>query len=104
MDSPPKFEPSIFDLHRKKTVSSLKDLGVKGAVVVYGLPPPSRPNCDSEPILRQESCFFWLTGVNAPDCVIFIDIDTGHAVLFYPNIPEEDEVWCGHLPTLSELK
>jgi Xaa-Pro aminopeptidase len=50
---------------------------------------------DFEPTFRQESCFFWLTGLNDPDCTAYVSLATGAATLFYPNLPPSLEIWMG---------
>jgi Xaa-Pro dipeptidase len=100
----PMPKPTMFAEHRAKTVAECRKRGLEGIIVVHGLPEPTRPHCDFEPVFRQESCFYWLTGVNEPDCALLIDIKTGKEILFYPDIPESSLIWCGELPSIEELK
>jgi Xaa-Pro dipeptidase len=97
-------KPSMFAAHRAKTIAECQKRGLEGIVVVYGLPEPTRPHCDFEPVFRQESCFYWLTGVNEADCALIMDIKTGKEILFYPDIPEENIVWYGELASIDDLK
>ena len=50
-------------------------------VILKGGPSPTRYDTDHEPIFRQESYFWWLTGVKEPDCslvmTIDVDVDVG---------------------------
>jgi len=100
----PIAQASCFQEHREIVLKNLREAGAKGALVLYGLPEPGRPLSDYEPLFRQDSCFYYLTGVNFPNCGLYIDIETGKYTLFYPEIEEEMEIWAGHQPTLSELK
>jgi Xaa-Pro dipeptidase len=94
----------MFAAHRAKTIAECQKRGLQGIVVVHGLPEPTRPHCDFEPVFRQESCFYWLTGVNEADCALLMDIKTGKEILFYPDIPEENIVWFGELASIDDLK
>jgi len=94
----------MFAEHRKKTLEECRKRGMKGVILVYGLPEQCRPHCDCEPAFRQESCFYWLTGVDEADCALFIDIETGKEILFYPDIPHENIVWFGELESIDSLK
>ena len=100
----PIAKPSCFREHREILLKYLREAGAKGALAIYGLSEPGRPLCDYEPIFRQDSSFYYLTGVNFPECALFINIETGKYTLFYPKIDAEMEIWAGHQPTLSELK
>ena len=100
----PHPKPSMFAHHRALTVAECKKRGLEGIILVYGLPEPTRPHCDFEPVFRQESCFYWLTGVNEADCALLIEIATGKEILFYPQIPEDSIIWSGELPSIDDLK
>lgn len=49
-----------------------------------------RSNTDAELLFRQESFFFYLTGVKEPDCAFVLDLRTERATLF---IPRPTESW-----------
>jgi Xaa-Pro dipeptidase len=104
VDSRPGLNPALFADNRARAVKRLTAGGAAGGLLVFGLPEPSRPLCDFEPTFRQESCFFWLTGLNDPDCAVYVSLATGVATLFYPNLPPSLEIWMGPLPTLADLK
>jgi len=80
----------------------MQDKGLKGGIIVFGLKENTRPLSDFEGYFRNESSFLWLTGVNMPGCVLYIDIASGKPVLFNPICPEEDIVWFGEVPTEEE--
>jgi len=94
----------MFAENRSRALKRMKQAGAKGAILIFGLPEPTRPLCDFEPVFRQESCFYWISGVNEPDCAYYIDIETGKTCLFYPDLPEDLAIWMGPLPTLDDLK
>jgi hypothetical protein len=102
VDNRPGLNPALFAENRARLLKRLAADGTTGAILIFGLPEPGRPLCDFEPAFRQESCFFWLTGVDEPDCAVYIDIASGATTLFYPNLPVELEIWMGpfrRLPT-----
>ena len=96
--------PKMFLEHRTKTTKMMLTRKQAGIILVYGLPEPSRSHCDFEPVFRQDSCFYWLTGVNEPDCALLIDLKTQKETLFYPDIPQENIVWFGEIATIDQLK
>lgn len=104
LDNRPEPKAIMFKNHRDRTIKRMKAAGADGAILIYGLPEPGRPLCDFEPAFRNESCFYWLTGVNEADCAIYIDLATGKNVLFYPDLPAELAIWMGPLPKNDDVK
>lgn len=104
LDHRPLPKPSLFANNRARAIKRMVADGAKGAVLIFGLPELGRPLSDFEPHFRQESCFYWLTGVNEPECAVYIDVATSHTTLFYPQLPEDLAIWTGPLATLPELK
>ncbi|EAX92184.1 Clan MG, family M24, aminopeptidase P-like metallopeptidase [Trichomonas vaginalis G3] len=100
----PMPKPEMFAAHRAKTLAELRKRKLEGVVLIYGFPEPTRAHCDFEPVFRQESCFYWLTGVNEADCAYFLDIETGKEILFYPDIPQAYIIWFGELATIDDIK
>jgi len=94
----------------------------KKIVVLKGGISHSRYDTDFEPIFRQESYFWWLTGVKEPDCSIVISITIGggstgtgstgtgtvgptvRTVLFVPKLPAEYATIMGKIRSLEEWK
>jgi Xaa-Pro dipeptidase len=79
VDHRPGLDSTLFADNRSRLLKRLTADGSSGAVLVFGLPEPTRPLCDFEPTFRQESCFFWLTGVDEPECAVYIDVEIGRA-------------------------
>ena len=88
-------------------------------IVLKGGISPTRYDTDHEPIFRQESYFWWLTGVKEPDCSIVIIVDitmdmkiniktktktTSNTKLFVPCLPPEYATIMGKIRTLEEWK
>lgn len=85
-------------------------------VVLRGGPSPTRYDTDHEPIFRQESYFWWLTGVKEPDCALVMIIDKNgekndsakeynhRYALFVPRLPESYATIMGKIRSLDEWK
>jgi Xaa-Pro dipeptidase len=71
---------------------------------MFGFREPGRILTDYDPLFRQESYFWYMTGVNVPDCAVYIDIATGKSTLFYPDIAEEMAIWAGTQPPLEAVR
>eukprot|EP00708_Paratrimastix_pyriformis_P002838 GAFH01001596.1.p2 GENE.GAFH01001596.1~~GAFH01001596.1.p2 ORF type:complete len:471 (-),score=173.32 GAFH01001596.1:118-1506(-) len=65
----------------------------KGLAILKGLPENCRIDSDREELFRQDSNFFYLTGVNEPDCWAVLDLTNKCYHLFMPRIPEDYKVW-----------
>jgi Xaa-Pro dipeptidase len=77
-------------------------------VVLQGGKSPTRYDTDHEPIFRQESYFWWLTGVKEPDCSIVLSVQnetsTTTATLLIPKLPESYATVMGKIKTRDEWK
>ena len=84
-------------------------------IVVYieGGTTEYRYDSDHEPIFRQESYFFYLTGIKEPDCAISIhlhirggaqDSYTSTTRLYIPNLPSEYATVMGPIRSKQEWK
>ena len=72
----------------------------KGVVLLQGGDQQTRYDTDHEPVFRQESYFQWLFGVSEPGCYGAVDLETGAATLFVPDLRSEAyEVFCGVAPS-----
>ncbi|KXN64786.1 Creatinase/prolidase N-terminal domain-containing protein, partial [Conidiobolus coronatus NRRL 28638] len=63
-----------------------------------------RHNTDCENTFRQESNFFYLTGVEKPGFQLVIEVATGKSTLFAPDVDEADIMWIGLPAPLSSVQ
>jgi len=105
-------QEALFQRNRKNLLEQLKaklrdsdasDTS-QGTVFLMGGTNPERNDSDHEPIFRQESYFWYLTGVKEPDCAVMIDIATGKVTLFVPNLPPDYATIMGYIRTKNEWK
>jgi len=95
----------VFVANRKKTIKSLREAGVdKGIVFLKGGEETTRFDTDHEPVFRQESYFWYLSGVKEPDCSLAIDIANDSTVLFIPRLPESYATIMGRIKSVDEWK
>src|SRR5690554_7789663 len=90
-------------LHREKLLSLFEEnqdgvIYLKGAEIMY------RYDTDYEFPFRQESNFWYFTGVNEPDYHMLVDIKTGDYHLFAPNRDSHYAVWHGRVKTKDEIQ
>ena len=85
----------------------------QSVVILQGGVSPTRYDTDFEPIFRQESYFWWLSGVKEPDCWLALtststgDDDDGskfNYTLFIPKLPAEYATIMGRIKTPEEWK
>lgn len=95
----------VFVENRLKVVRRLQESGVpNGVIYLRGGPVPTRFDTDHEPIFRQESYFWYLSGVKEPDCSLAISVASGEMTLFIPRLPESYATIMGKIRTPSEWK
>ncbi|KAH0793992.1 Xaa-Pro dipeptidase [Histomonas meleagridis] len=97
-------KPELFQYNRREVIKRIVSAGAEGAVLMFGFPEQGRVLTDYDPYFRQESYFWYMTGVNEPDCALYIDIKTGKSILFYQDVPQEMAIWSGEQPTLEEIR
>ncbi|KAJ3417489.1 hypothetical protein HDV05_003353 [Chytridiales sp. JEL 0842] len=99
-----KVEPEgfMFGKHRAKTLKHLE--GEKGALYLKGGSISSRRWTDTEISLRQESYFYYLTGVNEPDAHLIVSLKSGDSTLLVPRYDDDHVLWCGKPPSTEQLK
>lgn len=90
-------------LHRRKLFSLLDDeesgiVYMKGAELMY------RYDTDYEFPFRQESNFWYLTGVNEPDCHLIFDLQKQEYHLFVPNRDAQYAVWHGRVKSKEQYQ
>lgn len=64
----------------------------------------NRPYCDTELLFRPESNFFFLSGVQDPDCACALNLNTKEFALFVPALDDAYALWCGDFPSNEEYK
>lgn len=89
--------------HRNKLLSLFEDseegiIYLKGADVMY------RYGTDYEFPFRQESNFWYLTGVNEPGYHAVLDIKSGEYHLFTPKRDSQFAVWHGRIKPMGEIQ
>jgi Xaa-Pro dipeptidase len=98
-------QDALFGANRSKLLEELIKEGItQGVVFLRGGTNPERNDSDHEPIFRQESYFWWLTGVKEPDCAVALDIATGKTRLFIPKLPAEYATIMGPIATPEQWK
>lgn len=89
--------------HRKK-LFSLFDDDQNGVIFIQGKEVMYRYNTDYEFPFRQESNFWYLTGVNEPDCSMILDLKKEEYHLFVPKRDAQYAVWHGYVKSLSQYQ
>src|SRR6056297_817858 len=90
-------------LHRKKLLSLFEEnqdgvIYLKGADIMY------RYGTDFEFPFRQESNFWYLTGVNEPEYNAVLDIKSGDYHLFAPERDAQFAVWHGMIKSNDQIQ
>jgi Xaa-Pro dipeptidase len=90
-------------LHRKKLLSLFEEnqdgvIYLKGADIMY------RYGTDFEFPFRQESNFWYLTGVNEPEYHAVLDIKSGDYHLFAPERDAQFAVWHGKIKSNDQVQ
>jgi len=64
----------------------------------------TREFVDTDIPFRQESNFFYVTGVQDPDCAAALNLQTKEFCLFVPHLDDAYALWCGDFPSNDEYK
>ncbi|KAI7865149.1 peptidase M24, structural domain-containing protein [Spinellus fusiger] len=75
----------------------------QGIIYLSGQVLTERDDTDVEQPFRQESNFFYVTGVPEPGFHVIIDIITQHIQLIAPNVNPDDVMWMGMPDDLNTL-
>lgn len=108
----------VFVENRRKLIAQLligesKCQASHWVVFLEGGASQTRFDSDHEPIFRQESYFWWLTGVKEPDCKLMMMkktdasdniVDCFTTTLFVPRLPPEYAIIMGKIRSLDEWK
>jgi Xaa-Pro dipeptidase len=87
--------------HREK-LFSLFDDNQNGVVFIQGADIMYRYETDYEFPFRQESNFWYLTGVNEPECSLVLDLKKEEYHLFVPERDAQYAVWHGYVKTKDQ--
>lgn len=93
---------TLFSDNRNKLRRELASESDTYIVVLNGGPSPTRFDTDHEPIFRQESYFWWLTGVKEPDCALILTSE--ETILLIPELPPDYATVMGYIRTCDEWK
>ncbi|KAI8885163.1 hypothetical protein K501DRAFT_246563 [Backusella circina FSU 941] len=89
---------------RQNVEKVVKNLDAKeGLIYLKGQVVHERDDTDVEQPFRQESNFFYVTGVPEPDFHVVIDIATKHIKLVSPNLDPGNVMWMGLPDSLETL-
>ncbi|KAF1801244.1 peptidase M24, structural domain-containing protein [Mucor lusitanicus] len=86
-------------------VKQLMGMEAAASYVIYirGKDEKTRDNTDVDLEFRQESNFFYLTGVDEPGFQVVFDSASERVYLISPNVPESDVFWKGPTHDTAEL-
>ena len=87
--------------HREK-LFSLFDDNQNGVVFIQGAKTMYRYDTDYEFPFRQESNFWYLTGVNEAECSLVLDLKKEEYHLFVPERDAQYAVWHGYVKTKEQ--
>src|SRR5690554_569217 len=93
----------MYSQHREKLLSLFDD-NQKGVVFIQGEEIMYRYGTDYEFPFRQESNFWYLTGVNEPDCSMLLDLEKEEYHLFVPERDAQYAVWHGYVKTMKQYQ
>ncbi|KAG0163688.1 hypothetical protein DFQ28_011363 [Apophysomyces sp. BC1034] len=89
---------------RQNVQKIIQNFGVSdGLIYLNGQVMQERDNTDVELPFRQESNFFYVTGVSEPDFHVVIDLATKRVQLVAPPVNPEDVMWMGMPDSLETL-
>eukprot|EP01117_Protostelium_nocturnum_P000022 TRINITY_DN1007_c0_g1_i1.p1 TRINITY_DN1007_c0_g1~~TRINITY_DN1007_c0_g1_i1.p1 ORF type:complete len:486 (-),score=189.59 TRINITY_DN1007_c0_g1_i1:22-1410(-) len=92
-------------VHVGKLLKHLKGAGISEGVIFHnGGVILNRYDTDVELPFRQESNFFYLTGVEEAGFNLLIDVASSKSILVAPNIDREDAMWRGLPDPLDILR
>jgi len=90
-------------LHRKKLLSLFEE-NQEGAIYIKGAELMYRYQTDYEFPFRQESNFWYLTGVDEPDYHMVLDLSTQTYHLFAPKRDAHFAVWHGFVKSKDDIQ
>jgi len=89
--------------HARKVVDELRAGGAdnidKGFIYLPGEVTTQYENSDMGPKFRQRRYFFYMTGVDLPDCAVTYDIARQNLILWIPFVEPRQAMWYGSFPS-----
>ncbi len=76
----------------------------EGLIYLPGQPSRIREDSDLPVPFRQRRYFYYLSGVDEPDCALTYDIETEFLALYLPPIDPRTYIWNGKVLTLEGAK
>lgn len=73
-----------------------------GLIVLAATKAANWPNSDMPAPFRQDRYFYYMTGVNEPDCFVSYSIEDDVLTLWLPPINEDRVLWYGRGSTTEE--
>ena len=89
-------------INRNKLFELMKD--DKNYYHIIGQPSKSRDYSDVDLKFRQDSNFFWLTGIDMADCSVVINCYEKKIILVTPEYDTMYTIWCGKKPDFEKIK
>ncbi|MBK97531.1 MAG: Xaa-Pro aminopeptidase [Balneola sp.] len=93
-------------MHHKHRIKlySLFSQTQESIIFLEGAKIMNRYQTDYEFAFRQESNFWYVSGVNEPDCAAILDIDSKEFHLFVPKRDMQYAVWYGYVKSLDQYR
>lgn len=73
-------------------------------IILKGSDIETRQYSDVEINFRQNSNFFWLTGIDQPGYNVLINCNKRDIILVVPNLDINYTIWCGKIPNYNIIK
>jgi len=102
-----QISPDMYRENRGRVVQQLvntRGCDSRGVVLMQGGASPTRYDSDHEPVFRQESSFTYLFGVKEPDVYGVIELASGKATLFFPELPPSYAIFMGEVRSSESFK
>jgi hypothetical protein len=74
----------------------------RGLIYLVAKPTTLLDDSDQSAPFRQRRYFYYLSGVDEPDCYLTYDLKRDHLILYVPDFDLRHAVWMGHTLTVEE--
>ncbi|KFY97414.1 hypothetical protein V498_02083 [Pseudogymnoascus sp. VKM F-4517 (FW-2822)] len=103
LESPESPAPFVKYSAREHALKVAKHLGVqKGLIYLLGTQSGFVEDSDRDRPFRQRRYFYYLSGVDFPDCQLTYDIETTKLTLYIPEPEPSRVIWMGPTPSIQE--